>query len=216
MYILFDCVALLGLVFVPVSFLIWLILKIRKKPSAKRWKWIVGISLIVTVLCFVIGVSITPEPVATPESETMEEKVEDTEVETVKESLQQTEQSEEVPAETEVSTTETTEEDSIDTSVTFADIYREFKRNELNAKDLYNGNRYEITAKINGMETGGLFNLTGGATLTMEVKIENTTVFFTAEFEKEQEDNLKQISVGDTITFIGTCYGGHFKDCELQ
>ncbi len=106
--------------------------------------------------------------------------------------------------------------EKIDTTVTFAEIYREFKQNELNAKDLYNGNRYMITAKVNGMATGGLLNLTGGATLTMELQVDNTVVFFTAEFEKEQEENLKQISVGDTITFIGTCYGGSFTDCELQ
>ena len=81
---------------------------------------------------------------------------------------------------------------------------------------LGDGNRYEITAKVNGMETGGLFNLTGGATLTMETQVGDTIVFFTAEFEKEQEDGLKLISVGDTITFIGTCYGANFTDCELQ
>lgn len=50
----------------------------------------------------------------------------------------------------------------VDTSVTFADIYREFKRNELNAKDLYDGNRYQITAEINGISSSGLLNLTGG------------------------------------------------------
>lgn len=113
------------------------------------------------------------------------------------------------------STTEETTE-SVDTSVTYDEIYSEFKRNELNAKDLYNGKRYQITAKINGMETGGVLNLTGGATLTMEYKVDNTIVFFLAEFEKEQEDTLKQISVGDTVTFIGTCYNGTFSDCELQ
>lgn len=101
-------------------------------------------------------------------------------------------------------------------NVSFDEIYREFKRNELNAKDLYNGNRYTITAKINGMETGGLFNLTGGATLTMEYRVDNTIVFFYAEFEKEQEEALKKISVGDSITFTGTCYGGNFTDCEIQ
>ena len=114
----------------------------------------------------------------------------------------------------ETTTEETTE--TVDTSVTYDEIYSEFKRNELNAKDLYNGNLYQIAAKINGMATGGLLNLTGGATLTMEYKVDNTVVFFTAEFEKEQEEQLKQVSVGDCITFIGTCYGGSFTDCELQ
>ena len=104
----------------------------------------------------------------------------------------------------------------VDTSVTFADIYREFKRNELNAKDLYNGNRYQIAAEINGISSSGLLNLTGGATLTMKEQVDGTIVFFTAEFEKEQEDALKELSVGDTITFTGTCYGGNFSDCEID
>jgi hypothetical protein len=103
----------------------------------------------------------------------------------------------------------------VDTSVTFDEIYKAFKQNELVAKEKYNGNRYKITAKINGMNTGGLFNLTGGATLTMEKKVGNTTVFFYAEFEKDQEEALKKVVVGDTITFYGECWGGRFSDCEL-
>lgn len=111
---------------------------------------------------------------------------------------------------------QSTVDDGVDTSVTFADIYREFKRNELNAKDLYNGNRYRIAAEINGISSSGLLNLTGGATLTMKEQVDGTIVFFTAEFEKEQEDALKELSVGDTITFTGTCYGGNFSDCEID
>lgn len=106
--------------------------------------------------------------------------------------------------------------DEVDSSVTFADIYKSFKSNELNAKDLYNGNRYVIAAKINGISSGGLLNITGGATLTMEKQVDDTIVLFTAEFEKEQEDALKELSVGDTITFTGVCYGGSFTDCTLQ
>lgn len=41
-------------------------------------------------------------------------------------------------------------------------------------------------------------------------------VFFCAEFEKEQEEALKQVKVGDTITFDGKCVGkGGFVDCEI-
>ncbi len=113
-------------------------------------------------------------------------------------------------------TTEPTTE-QVDTSVTFDDIYRAYKENELVANDTYRYNRYRITAKINGMNTGGLLNLTGGATLTMEKKVGNTIVFFYAEFEKEQEEALKQVKVGDTITFDGKCIGrSGFTDCELQ
>lgn len=102
------------------------------------------------------------------------------------------------------------------TNVSFDEIYKSFKENELVAKDKYNNNYYTITAKVNGIESDGLYNLTGGATLTMEYKVDNTIVFFLAEFEKEQEEKLKTIKVGDKITFIGKCYNGAFSDCKLK
>ena len=65
------------------------------------------------------------------------------------------------------------------------------------------------------MSTGGLLNLTGGATLTMEKRVGNTIVFFYAEFEAEQEEALKKVKIGDTITFEGECLGrSGFDDCE--
>lgn len=107
-------------------------------------------------------------------------------------------------------------EQTVDLSVTYDDIYNAYMENELVANDLYRYNRYRITAKINGMSTDGLFNLTGGATLTMERRVGNTIVFFYAEFEKEQEEALKKVKVGDTITFEGECVGkSGFDECEL-
>lgn len=101
-------------------------------------------------------------------------------------------------------------------TVTFKDIYLAYEENELRADDTYKNNRYVITARVNGMSTGGLFNLTGGATLTMETRVDNTIVFFYAEFEKEQEEALKTINVGDEITFEGECLSaGTWVDCEL-
>ncbi|WP_426350786.1 OB-fold protein [Alloiococcus sp. CFN-8] len=100
--------------------------------------------------------------------------------------------------------------------VTFEDIYKAYKSNELVADDLYKGNRYQVTATINGMSTDGLFNLTGGATLTMQTNVEGTIVFFYAEFEKDQEEALKQVIVGDTITFEGECLShGMWSECEI-
>lgn len=108
------------------------------------------------------------------------------------------------------------EEDEVDLNVTYDEIYKAYKENELVADDLYQYNRYRITAKINGMTSDGLFNLTGGATLTMEKRVGNTRVFFYAEFEKAQEEALKTIKVGDTITFEGECLSaGMWSDCEL-
>ena len=101
-------------------------------------------------------------------------------------------------------------------TATFDEIYRAYKDNELVADDMYKHNRYQITAKIEGMTNDGLFNLTGGATLTLETKVDNTIVFFYAEFEKEQEENLKTVKVGDTITFEGKCHdAGNWSECEL-
>lgn len=111
--------------------------------------------------------------------------------------------------------TEPSQEIEVQT-VTFADIYYAYKRNELAADDLYKHNRYQITAKVVGIESDGLFNLTGGAMLTMEIRVDNIIVYFYAEFEKEQEEDLKTIVVGDTITFEGTCLSaGSWVDCDL-
>lgn len=105
---------------------------------------------------------------------------------------------------------------SVDLSVEYADIYRAYKKNELAADDIYKGNRYRITGVIAGIESDGIFNATGGATLTMKVKVDNTIVYFLAEFEKEQEDALKKVAVGDTITFDGKCLDhGNWVDCEI-
>lgn len=119
------------------------------------------------------------------------------------------------PAETAPAPSETPE-DAPDLTVSYADIFREYAANELRAEGEYKGNRYRITAEINGMETGGLMNLTGGATLTMETRVDSTRVFFYAEFEKDQEDALKAVNVGDTITFEGECLSwGSWSDCVL-
>lgn len=111
---------------------------------------------------------------------------------------------------------QTSEETSAVGTATFDEIYQAYKENELVADDLYQHNRYRVTAKINGMTNDGVFNLTGGATLTLETKVDNTIVFFYAEFEKEQEENLKTVKVGDTITFEGKCLdAGNWSECEL-
>lgn len=101
-------------------------------------------------------------------------------------------------------------------TVTFDEIYRAYKDNELVADDLYQYNRYRVTAEVSDISSSGILNLFGGATLTMKTRVDNTIVFFIAEFEKEQEEALKTIKVGDTITFEGECLSaGTWSDCEL-
>ena len=117
------------------------------------------------------------------------------------------------PSESEPQTAEETSEVG---TATFDEIYYAYKENELVADDLYQYNRYRVTAKINGITNDGLFNMNGGAMLTLETKVDNTIVFFHAEFEKEQEENLKSVKVGDTITFEGKCLdAGNWSECEL-
>lgn len=119
-------------------------------------------------------------------------------------------------SDTSTSEKEESQTSKVDTSVSYDEIYKAYKENELRADDTYKNNRYRVTAKVNGMSTGGLFNMTGGATLTMEIRVDSTIVFFYAEFEKEQEEALKTISVDDTITFDGECLSaGSWVDCEL-
>lgn len=187
-----DLVILVGVALglVLLSLFVLIMQSARKRPSAKAW----GIVFVLLLLLFFIMFCMFRFSDVPSSAQIEERKL----------------------AESKVEPTDGQASDTIDTSVAFADIYREFKRNELNAKDLYNGKRYEITAKINGISSSGLLNLTGGATLTMEQQVDSTIVFFTAEFEKEQEEVLKELSVGDTITFIGTCYGGNFTDCEID
>lgn len=104
----------------------------------------------------------------------------------------------------------------VDLDVTYDEIYNSYKSNELLADDLYSGNRYRITAIVKGIESDGLFNLTGGATLNLRVEVGDTIVPLLAEFETNQEDALKKIAVGDTVVFEGTCVSaGAWTDCKI-
>lgn len=114
-------------------------------------------------------------------------------------------------------TEETSNITIVDKEVTFDEIYTAFEENEINAQDKYNGNRYIITAEINGMKTGGVLGLEENiTTLTMETKVNNTVVFFLARFDESQRESLKSVKVGDTITFVGKCNDGTFSECELK
>ncbi|MDY3779068.1 MAG: hypothetical protein SOZ77_02690 [Candidatus Limousia pullorum] len=160
---------------------------LRKRPSIKIWSILFGTSLFLLIFVFFLLRSTD-----VPSSAQIEEKKRN-----------------------EV-TEPTFSSQVVNENVSFAEIYRAYKENELRADDVYKNNRYRIEAKVSGMSTDGLSNLTGGATLTMETQVDSTIVFFYAEFEKEQEDALKALNVGDTIIFEGECLSaGTWVDCEL-
>ena len=103
-----------------------------------------------------------------------------------------------------------------DLNVTYEEIYNSYKSNELQADDLYSGNRYRITATVKDINSDGLFNLTGGATLNLRVEVGDAIAVLLAEFEKDQEEALKKVTVGDTVVFEGTCISeGAWTDCKI-
>lgn len=105
----------------------------------------------------------------------------------------------------------------VNRDVSYEEIYKAFKNNTIVAEDTYNDKYFAVTAKINGMKTGGVFELEKNVTtLTMETQVDNTIVFFLAKFDEEQRESLKSVSVGDTISFIGKCNDGTFSECELD
>lgn len=194
-----------------VTFIVWLISKLRKKESAAKLKRILLISTSTFLICTILGV------IFTPSSELKSQKNTAKKVEQNKSKSKSTaKQNPSKPKKQKQSKPKPKPKKKTTKKITFADIYRGYQRNELLAKERYGGKRYKITAKINGISAGRWLGLFGGANLTMETKVDNTIVFFIAEFDKDQEKALKRVSVGDTITFVGTCYGGSFSDCELK
>lgn len=190
-------IAFIGLIISLIAFIIQLL---RRKPNKKQW----GIAIVCLLVAFLIAGALRPYYRSSDSSK----RVEKVEKKTVEEPKQTKKEKKAKPA---VKKQKKEVEEA-----GFAEIYTSFQENELVAKDKYNGKKYKIRAKINGMETGGLFNLTGGATLTMEDQVGNTIVFFYADFGKKEEKKLKRVKVGDEIVFIGECQDGNFLDCKLQ
>lgn len=219
-----------GFVGVPACLVILIVKAIRKKKLKT-------ISLIMAGLfvCFVAGIILAPQ--MTPEQREAERLAADAEesaatktmeptikpVSTAAQTTRPTIAPANTPAPTpipsptiDIAQVEAEKAEQERLAVTFDEIYKAYKENELRADDKYQYNRYRITAKINGMATGGLLNLFGGATLTMEKRVGDTIVFFYAEFEAEQEEALKEVNVGDTITFDGECLSaGSWVECEI-
>ena len=100
----------------------------------------------------------------------------------------------------------------------FAECYYSYKENELRADDTYKGNRYSLTVQVRDIQStdDSLLYWDDEVIVEFEIMVDNTHVVGEALFEKEQTDSLKNINVGDTITFIGECQSvGACINCEL-
>lgn len=104
-------------------------------------------------------------------------------------------------------------------AISYEEIYHAYQQNELNADSVYKGNRYQVAARIQKIDSNGVWTLgglLGGAMLTMEVEVDGETKTFKAEFNKDQEESLKTVNVGDSVTFEGECSGsGLWTECKL-
>lgn len=100
--------------------------------------------------------------------------------------------------------------------VTFDEIYRAYKDNELRANEKYQNKRYRVTAKVYSISAGSLLGFGGGATLALETTVDGTYVIMIAVFGKDQEAALKEINTGDMITFEGKCLSSlSWDNCEI-
>lgn len=214
---IFFAVGFLSFAATVISLIVLLVKKLAKKDTKKAK----NISLYIYCVCFlcIVGfiatIMMNSEPTANDETVTETEQTEIIEEATDTTTKKQSTTSKKTTKAT------TTEEPYIPPTLPkepepdFKEIYKAYQKNSLTAEDKYEGNRYEITAKVYEMDTDGLFNLTGGAILTMKTSVGNTIVFFYAEFERDEEDWLRTIEVGDTITFEGTCSNwSYWTDCE--
>lgn len=112
--------------------------------------------------------------------------------------------------------TQTNDINSYIDGVDYSEIYNAYKENELRADDKYKNNRYKITAKVDGMTKDGILNFSGNTTVTLEHEVDNTIVILYATFGKDQDEALKSINTGDTITFEGECLSEYtWTDCKL-
>lgn len=101
----------------------------------------------------------------------------------------------------------------------FAECYSAYKENELRADETYKGNRYRLTAKVRNIQStdSSLLYWDDEIIVQFEIMVDDTHVVGEALFEKDQAESLKEINIGDTITFVGECRSaGAWIECELE
>lgn len=102
-------------------------------------------------------------------------------------------------------------------AVLISEVKAEYDKNTLAADDLYKGNRYRITGTIESIGDGGLNGVFGELSVTVIVEEGENNYYLWCTFDEEtQRDALSKLTMGDTITFEGTCESwGNWHDCEL-
>lgn len=98
---------------------------------------------------------------------------------------------------------------------TFAEIYTEYKANEIRADELYKGNRYRLSGTVYDIDADPLLSF--GSSITVKTTVAGNTVFFVANFPSDQKDSLLSLNVGDPITLTGACRSwSTWSDCKLE
>lgn len=114
--------------------------------------------------------------------------------------------------------TQTASVPKLEHTVPFKEIFYAYQNNELNADDLYKGNRYAITCTIYAIGDGGLNGLFGDISVSAYTYVDGKQCILWCTFdEKTQRQGIAAISMGDTITFEGTCLSwGNWSNCERR
>ena len=92
-----------------------------------------------------------------------------------------------------------------------------WEENEINAEETYAGKHFVIAGQVNKISSGGnLAHITTNPVITVFVKDGADTLIVYAEFSKDDEEQLQNLSAGDDILIAAKCSNwGNWKDCVL-
>lgn len=96
-------------------------------------------------------------------------------------------------------------------------IRASWEENEISAKETYAGKHFVIAGQVNKISSGGnLAHITTNPVITVFVKDGADTLIVYAEFSKDDEDQLQNLSAGDDILIAAKCSNwGNWEDCVL-
>lgn len=98
----------------------------------------------------------------------------------------------------------------------FATMINEYRSNEIRAKEIYENNRYEISAKIVSIERAGLREAYSGYNVNMTIDLDDEEFSICANFQGDFKEDIMKLNIGDTLTFTGECVSPSlWYDCTI-
>lgn len=98
----------------------------------------------------------------------------------------------------------------------FEAMINEYRSNEIRAKEIYQDNRYEISAEIVSIEKAGLREAFIGYNVNMTVDLDDEEFSICANFSGDFKEDIMKLNTGDTLTFTGECVSPSlWYDCTI-